>query len=287
MPSPKADESDGMPSWLREARDALPATALPAPTPQTDDTAISGVISGAELSRLLEERRELQALLHEQHEVQQETLRQLHAAKEHAATEAQSALAAREASAALRHRLECAAAAIERLEHENALCELRLCEKQHSEAGAWAAAQEALVALDTARCENAALGEQLTSARMLLVGGLLGSAAATATGPLGAPIIGPSSEEASSAKELTRLVPDTAPPQLTSPLPAAGCSGRRAGLVIRLENAQNGANLGAGSLLTTTPSAKPGALLREKLAQLEAAINSKEKENHKELLFSP
>lgn len=287
MPSPKADESDGMPSWLREARDALPATALPAPTPQTDDTAISGVISGAELSRLLEERRELQALLHEQHEVQQETLRQLDAAKEHAAAEAQSALAAREASAALRHRLECAAAAIERLEHENALCELRLCEKQHSEAGAWAAAQEALVALDTARCENAALGEQLTSARMLLVGGLLGSAAATATGPLGAPIIGPSSEEASSAKELTRLVPDTAPPQLTSPLPAAGCSGRRAGLVIRMENAQNGANLGAGSLLTTTPSAKPGALLREKLAQLEAAINSKEKENHKELLFSP
>jgi hypothetical protein len=229
MPSPKADESDGMPSWLREARDALPATALPAPTPQTDDTAISGVISGAELSRLLEEQGVLQALLHEQHEVQQETLRQLDAAKEHAATEAQSALAAREASAALRHRLECAAAAIERLEHENALCELRLCEKQHSEAGAWAAAQEALVALDTARCENAALGEQLTSARMLLVGGLLGSAAATATGPLGAPIsvgapssvgaaisvgapiIGPSSEEASSAKELTRLVPDTAP----------------------------------------------------------------------------
>ena len=299
MPSPKADESDGMPSWLREARDALPATALPAPTPHTDDTAISGVNSGAELSRLLEERRELQALLHEQHEVQQETLRQLDAAKERAATEAQSALAAREASAALRHRLECAAAAIERLEHENALCELRLCEKQHSEAGAWAAAQEALVALDTARCENAALGEQLTSARMLLVGGLLGSAAATATGPLGAAIsvgapisdgasiIGPSSEEASSAKELTRLVPDTAPPQLTSPLPAAGCSGRRVGLVIRLENAQNGAKLGAGSLLTTTPSAKPGALLREKLAQLEAAINSKEKENHKELLLSP
>ena len=288
MPSPKADESDGMPSWLREARDALPATALPAPRPHTDDTAISG----AELSRLLEERGVLQALLHEQHEVQQETLRQLHAAKEHAATEAHSALAAREASAALRHRLECAAAAVERLEHENALCELRLCEKQHSEAGAWAAAQEALVALDTARCENAALGEQLTSARMLLVGGLLGSAAATATGPLGAAIsdgaaiIGPSSE-ASSAKELTRLVTDTAPPQLTSPVPAAGCSGRRAGLVIRMENAQNGATLGAGSLLTTTPSAKPGALLREKLAQLEAAINSKEKETHKELLLSP
>ena len=92
MPSPKADESDGMPSWLREARDALPATALPAPTPQTDDTAISGVISGAELSRLLEEQGVLQALLHEQHEVQQETLRQLVAAKEHAATEAQRLL---------------------------------------------------------------------------------------------------------------------------------------------------------------------------------------------------
>ena len=318
MPSPKADESDGMPSWLREARDALPATALPAPTPQTDDTAISGVNSGAELSRLLEERRELQALLHEQHEVQQETLRQLDAAKERAATEAQSALAAREDSAALRHRLECAAAAIERLEHENALCELRLCEKQHSEAGAWAAAQEAQVALDTARCENAALGEQLRSARMLLVGGLLGSAAATATGTstlgaaisvgdgllgsaaatatgtstLGAaisvgesPSIRPSSE-ASSAKELMGLVADTAAPQLTSPVPAASCSGRR-GLAIRPENAQNGATMGAGQLLTTTPSAKPGALLREKLAQLEAAINSKEKENHKELLLSP
>ena len=309
MPSPKADESDGMPSWLREAREALPAA-----TPHTDDTAISG----AEISRLLEERVALKALLHEQHEVQQETLRQLHAAKERAATEAQSALAAREDSAALRHRLECAAAAIERLEHENALCELRLCEKQHSEAGAWAAAQEAQVALDTARCENAALGEQLRSARMLLVGGLLGSAAATATGTstlgaaisvgdgllgsaaatatgtstLGAaisvgesPSIRPSSE-ASSAKELMGLVADTAAPQLTSPVPAASCSGRR-GLAIRPENAQNGATMGAGQLLTTTPSAKPGALLREKLAQLEAAINSKEKENHKELLLSP
>ena len=286
MPSPKADESDGMPSWLREAREALPAA-----TPHTDDTAISG----AEISRLLEERVALKALLHEQHEVQQETLRQLHAAKERAATEAQSALAAREDSAALRHRLECAAAAIERLEHENALCELRLCEKQHSEAGAWAAAQEAQVALDTARCENAALGEQLRSARMLLVGGLLGSAAATATGTstLGgaaisvgeSPSIRPSSE-ASSAKELMGLVADTAAPQLTSPVPAASCSGRR-GLAIRPENAQNGATMGAGQLLTTTPSAKPGALLREKLAQLEAAINSKEKENHKELLLSP
>ena len=286
MPSPKADESDGMPSWLREAREALPAA-----TPHTDDTAISG----AEISRLLEERVALKALLHEQHEVQQETLRQLHAAKERAATEAQSALAAREDSAALRHRLECAAAAIERLEHENALCELRLCEKQHSEAGAWAAAQEAQVALDTARCENAALGEQLRSARMLLVGGLLGSAAATATGTstLGgaaisvgeSPSIRPSSE-ASSAKELMGLVADTAAPQLTSPVPAACCSGRR-GLAIRPENAQNGATMGAGQLLTTTPSAKPGALLREKLAQLEAAINSKEKENHKELLLSP
>ena len=299
MPSPKADESDGMPSWLREAREALPAA-----TPHTDDTAISG----AEISRLLEERVALKALLHEQHEVQQETLRQLHAAKERAATEAQSALAAREDSAALRHRLECAAAAIERLEHENALCELRLCEKQHSEAGAWAAAQEAQVALDTARCENAALGEQLRSARMLLVGGLLGSAAATATGTstLGdacllacsatgtstaAISVGESpsirtSSEASSAKELMGLVADTAAPQLTSPVPAASCSGRR-GLAIRPENAQNGATMGAGQLLTTTPSAKPGALLREKLAQLEAAINSKEKENHKELLLSP
>ena len=82
------------------------------------------------------------------------------------------------------------------------------------------------------------------------------------------------------------LVADTAAPQLTSPVPAASCSGRR-GLAIRPENAQNGATMGAGQLLTTTPSAKPGALLREKLAQLEAAINSKEKENHKELLLSP
>ena len=286
----EVETQDDMPTWLLEAVEAMP-------TPPGEEAALpASVLSGSvsptvqvtgEVRSLLKEKAVLEALLREAHAQQCETSRMLEAAHDVAEQQRRKSSEASDANVSLRLRLERAAAQIERLEAESALGELRLCARQQSEAEALEAALAAEVSLDASRKELARARDELRSAleanttvrdellhvrlhtRVELAGGRLGKAAHEAV-----------HEKAAVVHEKIEAVHEKAAKSVEAKAVEAkaveakgGSKGTpRRGLTARAENSQTPTSL------ATTPGAKPGELLRHKLAQLEAAIAQKENE---------
>ena len=291
-------EDDEMPGWLQSASSVLPTAG------ETTEKPASPAVPWGDVSRLLEQKALLEALLREAKEEQQATASALDATRAKASTEAVRSSAAHAEVECLERRLHRALAQNDTLERENSRLEvengrLELTVTQqaldHKAAESdWVARAhigetQAKATIDGLREENASLRlahadckQELVKTRMALAGGVLGVPALAISGsepPLAISESEPPSTPAPMTPvPMTPVLLDTGD-QPTQARTNPKATPRSRGLSLRPKNgaaAHSTAPVAPVLKTTAWSKARSGSLLASRLAQLEAAISDKE-----------